>query len=67
MKASLDNSKVNTILLAFLALIGCGFVLFMLRELLLTLIVAVFFSVIFKPILQFLRRKRVPHGLAFSC
>jgi AI-2 transport protein TqsA len=52
--------KLNTILLAFLALIGAGFVIYILREMLLAVVVAVTFSLLFKPMVRSLRFRRVP-------
>jgi AI-2 transport protein TqsA len=52
--------KINTILLAFLALIGAGFVIFILREMLLAVVVAVTFSLLFKPMVRWLRFRGVP-------
>jgi AI-2 transport protein TqsA len=57
---SMNNSKVNTVLLAFLALIAAGFVIFILREILLAVVVAVIFSLLFKPMVRTLRFRGVP-------
>jgi AI-2 transport protein TqsA len=56
----MNNMKLNTIFLAFLALIGAGFVIFILREMLLAVVVAVVFSLLFKPMVRTLRFKGVP-------
>lgn len=55
-----NNLKLNTIFLAFLALIGAGFVIFILREMLLAVVVAVIFSLLFKPMMRSLRFRGVP-------
>ncbi|RPH37120.1 AI-2E family transporter, partial [bacterium] len=57
---SMSDSKINTIFLAFLALIGAGFVIFILREMLLAVVVALVFSLLFKPMLRSLRFRGVP-------
>jgi AI-2 transport protein TqsA len=56
----MKNLKLNTIFLAFLALIGAGFVVFILREMLLAVVVAVIFSLLFKPMVRHLRFRGVP-------
>jgi AI-2 transport protein TqsA len=56
----MKNLKLNTIFLAFLALIGAGFVIFILREMLLAVVVAVIFSLLFKPMVRHLRFRGVP-------
>lgn len=56
----MNNSKMNTAFLAFLALIAAGFVIFILREILLAVVVAVVFSLLFKPMMRSLRFRGVP-------
>lgn len=56
----MNNSKMNTVFLAFLALLGAGFVIFVLREMLLAVVVAVIFSLLFKPLMHSLRFRGVP-------
>lgn len=55
-----NNSKLNTIFLAFLALLGAGFVIYILRDMLLAVVVAVIFSLLFKPMMRSLRFRGVP-------
>ncbi len=59
-RAGIDYRKVNTVLLAFLALIGLVFVLYELMEVLLPLVFAMILSQLFKPLVILLRGKRVP-------
>jgi AI-2 transport protein TqsA len=56
----MNNSKLNTVFLAFLALIGAGFVVYILRDMLLAVVVAVIFSLLFKPMVRSLRFRGVP-------
>ncbi len=56
----MSNSKLNTVFLAFLALVAAGFVIFILREMLLVVVVAVIFSLLFKPLVRSLRFRGVP-------
>ncbi len=58
--AGIDYRKVNTVLLAFLALIGLVFVLYELMEVLLPLVFAMILSQLFKPLVILLRSKGVP-------
>jgi AI-2 transport protein TqsA len=54
------DARTQTFFLGFLALIAAGFVIFILREMLLAVVVAVVFSLLFKPLMQFLRDKGFP-------
>ncbi len=55
-----SETRINAIFLGFLALIAAGFVIYILHEILLTVVVAVVFSLLFKPLMAFLRFRRVP-------
>jgi predicted PurR-regulated permease PerM len=59
-RAGAPSPHLNTVLLAFLALIAAGFVMYILRDMLLAVVIAVIFSLLFKPVVQALRRRRIP-------
>ena len=58
------DTKLILVLLAVLALVAVGFVLHQLESVLLPLVIAAFFSQIFRPLLAALRRRRVPAALS---
>lgn len=58
-----DSRRLNTFLLGFLGLIGLVFVLVELYEVLLPLVLAMLLTILAKPLLTMLRRRRIPVGL----
>lgn len=58
------DTKLILVLLAVLALVAVGFVLHQLESVLLPLVIAAFFSQIFRPLVAALRRRRVPAALS---
>ena len=57
---SMKDSRINTVFLAFLAIVAAGFVIYILREILLAVVVAGVFSLLFKPMVRSLRHRGVP-------
>jgi AI-2 transport protein TqsA len=53
----------QTYVMGFLALVTMGFVLWLLEMVLFPLVLAMFLSIMSRPLVDFLRRKRVPMGL----
>ncbi len=56
----MSGSRINTVFLAFLAIVAAGFVIYILREILLAVVVAAVFSLLFKPLVRSLRYRGVP-------
>lgn len=56
----LTSSRLIAILLAILCVVAVGFVLYQLKVVLLPFTVAALFSVVFEPVIRFLRQRRLP-------
>ncbi|MFC1502587.1 AI-2E family transporter [bacterium] len=64
--ASLAESRLTTLLLGILVVIAAGFVLHLLQSIFKPLLLAIFLSFLFEPMVQFFMRLKFPKFLAFS-
>ncbi len=63
--ASLAESRLTTLLLGILVVIAVGFVLHLLQSIFKPLLLAIFLSFLFEPMVQFFMRLKFPNFLAF--
>lgn len=63
-RTTMRDNKIIISLLSVIAVVAVGFVLYMLKSVLLPFVIAVFLTYIFKPIMIALRKRRVPMAVA---
>ena len=59
----MDNDKLVALVLTFIALVAAAFVIYQLQVVLLPFVLALFLSTMFQPIIQFLRKRRIPQAI----